>query len=229
MLVLHRLGRVASQLPLLIAATCRSGTAATDLERLVRSWEKRDAALISLSGLDEVAVANLARHVAGAEPTASLLELAAGNPLYVIELIRATASGPLPQPRYEAAATGLARMPVPGSLISVVTRKLSGLSARTREILPVAAVLGPSFTVAELSAVLATSALHLLAVVQETAAGGVLVAESDRLVFRHDVIRQALYESLPPPRATRCTCRPGRPSPQRERRWNVPPSICWPG
>jgi DNA-binding CsgD family transcriptional regulator len=34
-------------------------------------------------------------------------------------------------------------------------------------------------------------------VIQEAAAAGVLAAESDRLVFRHEMIRQALYESLP--------------------------------
>jgi tetratricopeptide (TPR) repeat protein len=61
----------------------------------------------------------------------------------------------------------------------------------------VAAVLGPSFTVAELAAVLGAPALDLLGVIQEAAAAGVLTAESDRLAFRHEVIRQALYESLP--------------------------------
>jgi len=86
---------------------------------------------------------------------------------------------------------------MPESLIMVVTRRLSGLSPKAREILPVAAVLGPSFTVAELSAVLAVPALQLLGVVQEAIAAGVLVAEADRLAFRHEVIRQALYESLP--------------------------------
>ena len=60
-----------------------------------------------------------------------------------------------------------------------------------------AAVLGPSFTVAELTAVLAAPALDFLGVIQEAAAAGVLAAESDRLVFRHEIIRQALYESLP--------------------------------
>jgi hypothetical protein len=108
----------------------------------------------------------------------------------VIELARALADDG------GAAHTGGAGA-VPESLIMVVTRRLSGLSAKAREILPVAAVLGPSFTVAELSAVLAVPALELLGVVQEAIAAGVLVAEADRLAFRHEVIRQALYESLP--------------------------------
>jgi DNA-binding NarL/FixJ family response regulator len=56
---------------------------------------------------------------------------------------------------------------------------------------------GPGFTVAELAAVLTTSPLELIGVVQEAVAAGVLTAEADRLVFRHEVIRQALVESLP--------------------------------
>jgi DNA-binding CsgD family transcriptional regulator len=86
---------------------------------------------------------------------------------------------------------------MPESLIAVVTRRLAGLSSQARQILQLAAVLGPSFTVAELSAVLATPALEFLGVIQEAAAAGVLAADSDRLTFRHEVIRQALYESLP--------------------------------
>ena len=193
LLVLHRLGRVAAQLPLLLAATRRPGAGPTDLERLLRSWEARDADLLSLGPLDEASVAALTRQVAGAEPDAGLrtaTAAAAGNPLYVIELARASAgpSGPEPGGRPRS---------MPESLITVVTRRLSGLSGQARQILPVAAVLGPSFTVAELAAVLGVPALDFLAVIQEAAAAGVLAAESDRLAFRHEVIRQALYESLP--------------------------------
>ena len=190
LLVLHRLGRVAGQLPLLIAAACRSGATGPDLDRLLRSWEARDADHISLGPLDERSVAVLTGQAIGARPAPGLLGMitaAAGNPLYVIELARALASG--------AAVAGAAA--VPESLITVVTRRLAGLSDRAREILPVSAILGPGFTVAELSAVLATPALELIGVVQEAVAAGVLTAEADRLVFRHEVIRQALVEGLP--------------------------------
>jgi predicted ATPase len=121
---------------------------------------------------------------------------AAGNPLYVMELARALTSGPRPA-RHGDAGTDPGAGTMPESLIGVVTRRLSGLSGQAREILPVAAILGPGFTVAELSAVLGTPPLDFLGVIQEAAAAGVLAALSDRLVFRHEVIRQALYESLP--------------------------------
>ena len=190
LLVLHRLGRVAGQLPLLIAATRRSGAGGPDVERLVRSWAARDAVQVSLGPLDEFSVAVLTGQAIGAQPTPGLLGLinaAAGNPLYVIELARALASG----------TAGRGTAAVPESLITVVTRRLAGLSDRAREILPVSAILGPGFTVAELSAVLATPPLDLIGVVQEAVAAEVLTAEADRLVFRHEVIRQALEESLP--------------------------------
>ena len=193
LLVLHRLGRVAGQLPLLLAATRRVGAGPDDLKRLERSWEARGADLLALGPLDAASVATLTRRVAGTEPDASLrtaTAAAAGNPLYVIELARALASQP-------AQAPGGAPGSMPESLITVVARRLSGLSGQARRILSVAAVLGPSFTVAELAAVLGAPVLDFLGVIQEAAAVGVLTAESDRLAFRHEVIRQALYESLP--------------------------------
>ena len=193
LLVLHRLGRVAGQLPLLLAATRRPGAGPDDLERLERSWEARGADLLALGPLDAASVATLTRRVAGTEPDAGLrtaTAAAAGNPLYVIELVRALAGQP-------AQAPGGAPGSMPESLITVVTKRLSGLSGQARRILSVAAVLGPSFTVAELAAVLGAPTLDVLGVIQEAAAVGVLTAESDRLAFRHEVIRQALYESLP--------------------------------
>ncbi|WP_187365834.1 hypothetical protein [Trebonia kvetii] len=201
-LVLHRLGRVAGQLPLLLAAARRSGGRGADLAPLVRSWEARGADALTLGPLDETSIATLAGQVVGAKAGAGLRDAvtaAGGNPLYVIELAR-TLTGNSGQAPDEAQGTGpdaRASATMPESLIAVVTRRLAGLSSQARQILQLAAVLGPSFTVAELSAVLATPPLEFLGVIQEAAAAGVLAAESDRLAFRHEVIRQALYESLP--------------------------------
>jgi DNA-binding CsgD family transcriptional regulator/tetratricopeptide (TPR) repeat protein len=202
-LALHRLGRVAGQLPLLLAAARRSGTGGTDLEPLVRSWEARGADVLTLGPLDEASVVTLTGQVIGAQVGAGLrgaITAAGGNPLYVIELARTLTgnSGQAPD-RAEGTRPGAqaGTRAMPESLIAMVTRRLAGLSSQTRQILQLAAVLGPTFTVAELAAVLGTPALEFLGVIQEAAAAGVLAAESDRLAFRHEVIRQALYESLP--------------------------------
>lgn len=138
LLVLHRLGQVASQLPLMIAATLRPGDGGAEVQRLVHGWQARDAVLLPLAPLGEV-----------------------------------------------------------GSLMADAARRVSELSEPARETLGAAAILGPWFTVAELSAVLARPALDLLGVIGEAVAAGVLAAEPDRLVFRHEVIRQRLRESLP--------------------------------
>jgi DNA-binding CsgD family transcriptional regulator/tetratricopeptide (TPR) repeat protein len=240
LLILHQLGRIASQLPLLIAATRRSGAGGTDLpasqrgavvpgprseergtsegatregaasqasrrragitpDRLVRSWEARDAEEVPLGPLDEYSVATLIAQVAGPGSVSELfgqITTAAGNPLYVIELARTLVGRALP-----GIAGGTGPDPAAGAvaepLLHVVTRRLTGLPDQTREILQLAAVLGAWFTVPELSAMLAAPPVELLAVVQEAVAAAVLVADADRLVFQHEVIRQALQESWP--------------------------------
>jgi tetratricopeptide (TPR) repeat protein len=62
----------------------------------------------------------------------------------------------------------------------------------------VAAVLGASFDVSEPSTVLGVPVVDLLGVLGEATATGVLAADADQLAFRHEVIREALSESLPP-------------------------------
>src|SRR5262249_57806928 len=94
-----RRGRVARQLALLIAATRRSGAGGADVDRLVRSWEARNAELVSLGPLDELSVATLAGQATNGQATDGLLgklTAAAGNPLYVIELARALAGNGQP-------------------------------------------------------------------------------------------------------------------------------------
>ena len=201
LLVLHRLGRIASQLPLLITATWRSGAGGADVDRLVRSWGARNAELLPLGPLDELSVATLASQAVAGQAADGLLgkvAVADGNPLYVIELARALAGHRRPP---DAGGNGqeAAGGAIPESLIAVVSQRLSGLSGQAREILQVAAILGREFTVAELAAILARPAPEFLSMIQEAVTAGVLATEPDRLVFRHEVIRQALQEGMPVP------------------------------
>src|SRR5262249_17408831 len=92
LLVLHRLGLSAAQLPLLLVAACRSGAGGDDVSRLVRSWRTRGAEFLTLGPVDEPSVALLAERVTGKRPAVGLLELlarAGGNPLYVAEITQA--------------------------------------------------------------------------------------------------------------------------------------------
>ena len=203
LLVLHRLGVVSSMVPLLIVASCRPSPTRDELEGLIRSWNSRQLELLTLMPLSSSAVALLTERVAGKPPTPRLLTVvsgAGGNPLYVSELTQALKDAGqiiLIDEAADARPPASDAPPLPGSLIETVTRRLGGLSSSARRVLPCAAILGPKFTVAELAVTLGTPAFELLGVVQELIEAGVFITDQDRLTFGHDVIREAIYESVP--------------------------------
>ncbi len=60
-----------------------------------------------------------------------------------------------------------------------------------------ASILGSSFTMSDLSVTTGRSALELFQVLAEAITGRVLEDDGARLRFRHDLIRDAIYEDLP--------------------------------
>jgi hypothetical protein len=105
---------------------------------------------------------------------------------------------------YTAAVT-VAGGPLPATL-SAVTRSLASaigtrldfLSEPTRTVLRIAALLGPEPRVNDLVTVTGQPATALAEAVDEAVAVGVLTAVTDRLTFRHGLIRASLYEQTPP-------------------------------
>jgi tetratricopeptide (TPR) repeat protein len=69
--------------------------------------------------------------------------------------------------------------------------------AETAQMLRTAALLGGRFTVTDLAVVLRRPVSDLAAGLQEATAAGILAGSGSELVFRHPLIRQALYESTP--------------------------------
>src|SRR4051794_9101775 len=203
--VLHRLGRTIRQIPLLMVATCRPVPRDEELERLLRSLQAHGATAIRLGPLDGTEVAGLVARLAGGRAGPDLLHLvagAAGNPLYVTELVDAL----VPDGRVRAdggvvevngAATDTAPAPVPQSLPGAIMRRLDFLSRRARDVLEVAAVLGPGLRLTELSTILDLPASELLTVIREAVTAGLLTESGQQLVFRHALIRQALAENVP--------------------------------
>ena len=89
-MLLGRLARVARQLPLLLVAMMRPVPQRDDLLALRRTVG--DAARLQLTGLTGAAVAELVASLVGGVPDERLLRLAddaAGNPLYITELVAA--------------------------------------------------------------------------------------------------------------------------------------------
>jgi DNA-binding CsgD family transcriptional regulator/tetratricopeptide (TPR) repeat protein len=159
------------------------------LERLAEVGANR-VHLGPLSGAEAKALALELAKPGRTEGLGRLLAQAEGNPFYLIELMKA---GSLPR----AAGTSAAQAEVPCDVRSALRQHLRPLSDAGRQLLSVASVLGREFSVAELAAMTGQPASQLLAPVEETLQAEFLVESPDGLAFRHDLLRQAVYENLP--------------------------------
>src|SRR5579859_1024764 len=192
-----RLARSASRVPLLLVGTLRPVPQREDVLALRRAAD--DAVRLQLAGLTAAEVADLVAALAGGRPGGSLLRLAdgaAGNPLYVTELVAALARGSR-LTITEAGAAELAGGSVPGSLSAAIVVRLGFAAGPVREVLQAAALLGVEFAVHDLAIVLHRSAADLIPAVEEARAAGVLAESGTGLGFRHPLIRAALYDEMP--------------------------------
>lgn len=194
-----RLYRVVGQLPLLLVAACRPVPARAAVDRLRRGGAGHQARL-ELDALADAEVVELVGRLVGAAPGPELRAQAGqagGNPLYVGELIDA-----LTRERRVRVAAGRAELvagetAAPVSLAAAIAGRLGFLSEQATAALRMAALLGVEFSVEHLSVLTGRPAVDLVDVVQEAVAAGVLAAPADRLMFRHGLIRQALYGAMP--------------------------------
>jgi len=194
-----RLARSVRQVPLLLVGMMRPVPQRDDLLALRRAVG--DAARLQLTGLTEAAVAELVAVLAGGRPDDELLRLAegaAGNPLYVTELVAAlTRSSNLTV--NEAGAAELTSGPAPSSLSAAIADRLGFVPGSVHEVLRAAALLGVDFAVPDLATVMGRSVADLIPAVDEARAAGVLAESGNGLGFRHPLIRAALYDEIPVP------------------------------
>jgi DNA-binding CsgD family transcriptional regulator len=193
-----RLARTVRQAPLLLIGMMRPVPRRDDLLALRRAAD--DATRIRLSGLSEAAVAELVTALIGGKPGEKLLRLAdgaAGNPLYITELVAALSRSS------SVAITGgsaeLTNGTAPRSLSAAIADRLGFVSGQVREVLRAAALLGVDFAVPDLAVVLGRSVADLVPAVDEACAAGVLAESGHGLAFRHPLIRAALYDEMPGP------------------------------
>jgi tetratricopeptide (TPR) repeat protein len=191
-----KLARSVRQLPLLLIGMMRPVPHRDDLLALRRAMD--DAYRLQLAGLTEATAAELVALLVGGQPDKALLRLAAdaaGNPLYLTELVAALtrSSG------VAITGTGVATLTVgsaPRSLCAAIADRLGFVSGPAREALRAAALLGVDFAVADLAIVLGRDVANLISSVDEARAAGVLAESGKRLKFRHPLIRAALYDEM---------------------------------
>ena len=192
-----RLARSAVQVPLLLIGMMRPVPQREDLLALRRAVD--GSARLQLTGLAHGPVADLVAALAGARPDDGLLRLAdgaAGNPLYVTELIGFLARGSGLRISNRGTAEVVDGFPL-ASLSAAIADRLGFVSGHVRQVLRAAALLGVDFTVRELAIILGRAVADLVPAIDEALAAGVLTASGKTLGFRHPLIRAALYDEMP--------------------------------
>jgi DNA-binding CsgD family transcriptional regulator len=153
-----------------------------------------------LAPLTGEAQAAVMRDLLGGIPDEDLTDsaaCAAGNPLMLTEFLRG-----LVDEGAVSIAAGCARRlspRVPERFRAVVGNRLGTLAARTKYLLEAGSVLGRSFRLEDAAEMLDLLPGSLLAEVDEALAARIIVADRDSIAFRHELVWQAVADSLPQP------------------------------
>lgn len=192
------LARRLAPLPLAILVTFRPSPSSPELDRAVEDFLVRGAQHVVLRPLDDHAAVALGQAVLSADLGPKLREQVAGaggSPLLVIEVLEALRQEGAIEFTERRAEVG--ELSVPPSLRLTILRRLSFLPEETLELLKVASILGASFSLADLAVVTRRSVVDLLPPLTDAMRAAVLGEAEERLAFRHDLIREAIYEELP--------------------------------
>ncbi|MBP2704587.1 AAA family ATPase [Microbispora sp. RL4-1S] len=199
LLALRSLTRDLASSPLLwILARTTGGGHDLRLDCLFNTLERDGATRIVLTALDDEAVAEVVTDVLGAAPGPDVLALtgvADANPFMLVDLL-----DKLKREGVFQISDGHARV-IPTRLPpahAVTRQRLEELSTRTRHLLQVAGVLGRSFSVKDLAEMLGESTGDLLPMLEEAISAGIVESAGHALAFRHDLLWQAVTETLSP-------------------------------
>ena len=153
---------------------------------------------IILVPLDQATVSVVAEDLLGGAPDASLLEALAGvhgNPFLLTELLRGMREEGL-----VAVSGGIARLTgtrLPLRFVDSVSDQLGRLSAEAHDAVQMACVLGRRFSADELAGLVGTTPAAMLRALREAMAAGLVIEDGDRIAFRHDLVREAVEDTLP--------------------------------
>jgi DNA-binding CsgD family transcriptional regulator len=196
--VLARLAHGIDRLPVALIVSARPQPRRAELERLLAVLHDAGAVSLALGPLDADACAALVAGLVRAQPGAKLVmqaQRAGGNPLFVGELVAALdADGAIARMDGRAEIAGAAAMP---SLPLTILHRLSFLPADALDVLGLAAVLGSAFDVGDLALLARRPVSELVPALRTAQRAGVLAEQGERLAFRHELIRDALYEDMP--------------------------------
>jgi predicted ATPase/DNA-binding CsgD family transcriptional regulator len=198
LVALAAIGRRLADLPVGIIGCLRPVPRNPELDGALRALQTAGARNLILSPLDAGAVGELVSEVMAAEPGPGLLaEIsgAAGNPLFVTELLAALRQEGAIQVRGGRAE--VAEATLPPTLRLTILRRLSFLPGDTLQVLQAASILGSAFSLTDLTLISGRPAIELTAALTEAIRSRVVEDDGMQLRFRHDLIRDSIYEDLP--------------------------------
>jgi DNA-binding CsgD family transcriptional regulator len=198
LVTLAALSRRLAYFPVALIGCLRPWPRRPELDRLAGALAAAGARHLILRGLADDAVSDLVAEVVAAVPGRGLLARmagAAGNPLFVTELLGAlTQEGAIETASGRAEA---AEVPLPPTLRLTILRRISFMPEDTLLALRAASVLGSGFSLTDLAAVTGRPSLDLSVALENAIRASVLQDDGVRLLFRHDLIRDSIYQDLP--------------------------------
>ena len=185
-------------LPLVVLIAARPAPRAPEMGLALGRLTELGGDVVTLGPLAAEDVGALTVGLLGAPPGPVLLDQlddCGGNPFFVIETIRALeADGTVDVVDGTAEVHGRT---LPAPLRTSLLRRVEVISPSAQEVLRTAAVLGPSFAVDDLAALLQRSVPATATATHEAVRAGLLEDAGPHLAFRHELIREALYADLP--------------------------------
>jgi DNA-binding SARP family transcriptional activator len=164
---------------------------------------------LPLAGLERAAVASLATAIVAETPAdavvAALWERTSGNPFFITELLRLLRAEHALHDADRMAAAG-----IPGGARDVIRRRVSQLPEQASVLLKVAAVVGRDIDARIVEHMTSVDSDELLDMFELATVAGLLSEQlSDPGIYRftHDLVREALYETLPGLRRARLHAR----------------------
>ena len=196
--VLARVTTAIDRIPVALVVSARPEPRRPELERLLAVLADREATRVRLGPLDGPSSVELLEDLLDAHPGPRLVDQvrrAGGNPLFVYELVGALlADGTIVRRAGGAeltADTGQLSLPL------TILHRLSFLSADVLDLLGLASVFGATFTATDLALLAGRPVAELVPALRSALRAGVLGEQAERLAFRHELVRDALYDDMP--------------------------------
>ncbi len=171
---------------------------APDLAALVDRLAGEGVPLLRVGPLEPDDVAAIATDAAGDDPgplPLSEVGRAAGNPFYVLELLSALEEeGAI---LHGDGRAELREAMIPPTLTLTILRRLAVLPRESVDVLRMASIVGSSFAIDDLALLVGRPTEELFASLEPAIRAGFVSDAGDKLAFRHDLVRAAIYEDIP--------------------------------